>query len=354
MSQSWLIYGAYGYSAQLIAEEAKCRGLTPILAGRNELRVKAVADRLNFEYRVFSLDDPQIVAAQLADIDLVIHCAGPFSHTSKQMIEACIMSSTHYFDITGEIDVFEYAHSGVVNGRAKAAGIIVCPGVGFDVIPTDCVAKVLSEEMPDATHLTLGFSGGSAMSPGTAKSSVEGLAKGNKVRMDGDIVPSGVNTRIIDFGKGPRRAMNIAWGDVSTAFYTTAIPNIEVFIPASKKTIRMVKFLSALKPALKLEFVQSILKKQIDKKIAGPDENIRRKQRSLVWGEVRNSAGEIKTANLETANGYNVTVAGPLAIVEHFLQGGKDKVGSLTPSLLMGSRFVTSLPGSSEICVHSS
>ncbi|MFD2229164.1 saccharopine dehydrogenase family protein [Alkalimarinus sediminis] len=352
MSQSWLIYGAYGYSAQLIAQEAKRRGLTPILAGRDEAKVKTVATRLKFDYRVFDLSDPQAVAEQLADIALVIHCAGPFSHTSKPMIEACIRSSTHYFDITGEIDVFEYAHSDVVNGRAKAAGIVVCPGVGFDVIPTDCVARVLSEAMPDATHLTLGFSGGSALSPGTAKSSVEGLANGNKVRSNGEIVSSGVNTRTIDFGKGPRNAMNIAWGDVSTAFYSTGIPNIEVYIPASSKTIRMVKLAGLLKPALRLSFVQDFLKKQIDKKVAGPGEEVRRKYRSSVWGEVRNSLGEVKTAYLETPNGYDVTVLGPLAIVEHFLAGNNSVTGSVTPSLLMGADFVSTLPDTTKIRIQ--
>lgn len=350
MDQSkWIIYGAYGYSGQLIAEEAKRRGLEPLLAGRDEAKVKAVARRFGFDYRVFALDDPQRVADELEDISLVIHCAGPFSETSKPMIEACIRSSTHYFDITGEIEVFEYAHSNVVCGRAKSAGIVVCPGVGFDVIPTDCVAKTLSEAMPDATHLTLGFSGGSAMSPGTAKTSIEGLAKGNKVRHNGAIVASGVQVRTIDFGKGPRRAMNIAWGDVSTAYYSTGIPNIEVYVPASKKTIRSLKIVSLLKPALRLSFVQRLLKQQVERKVAGPNAEIRKKSRSLIWGQVKNSAGDIKQAYLETPNGYDVTVSGPLAIVGHFLAGNNQKTGCLTPSRLMGKAFVCSLPDTSDI-----
>ncbi|CAM4496393.1 MAG: hypothetical protein LEGION0403_FIIPPAGN_01689 [Legionella sp.] len=36
-------------------------------------------------------------------------------------------------------------------------------------------------------------------------------------------------TRFIDFGKGEKLATTIPWGDVSTAFYTTGIPNIEVY-----------------------------------------------------------------------------------------------------------------------------
>src|SRR3546814_3482070 len=116
---------------------------------------------------------------------LVLHCAGPFSATSAPMIEACLQAKAHYLDITGEISVFEHAQT--QDARAKAAGIVVCPGVGFDVIPTDCVAAALKAALPDATHLALGFDSRSGFSPGTAKTSVEGLAQGGKVRENGHI-----------------------------------------------------------------------------------------------------------------------------------------------------------------------
>ncbi|MCH2899060.1 hypothetical protein K3W01_15090, partial [Listeria monocytogenes] len=75
--------------------------------------------------------------------------------TSTPMIAACRAAGTHYVDITGEIAVFEQAPAG--DAEAREAGIVVCPGVGFDVIPTDCLAACLKEALPDAQRLALGF-----------------------------------------------------------------------------------------------------------------------------------------------------------------------------------------------------
>ena len=74
--------------------------------------------------------------------------------------------------------MFEHAQS--LNDRARAAGVVICPGVGFDVVPTDCVAAALKNAMPDATHLALGFDSRSSFSPGTATTSIEGMAQGAK------------------------------------------------------------------------------------------------------------------------------------------------------------------------------
>lgn len=353
----WMIYGANGYSAQLIAREAVDRGHGPILAGRNRDKVELIAAELGLSARVFSLDNVETAAAQMADVDLVIHCAGPFSATSAPMIEACLQSKTHYFDITGEIDVFEHAHSEAINTRAKEAGIIICPGVGFDVIPTDCVAATLAEAMPDAVSLSLGFDTGASLSPGTAKTSVEGLALGSKARVNGELKNCSVahKVRTIDFGRGKKFAMTIPWGDISTAYKTTGIPNIDTFIPTKAFAIPFVKLSGLMKPLFKLASVQNFLKKQIEKKVVGPDEQERKQARTWVWGEVKNAAGDIKQAFVETPNGYDVTVYGPLAIVEKLAASRADadssKMGSITPALLMGSDFISHLPDSTAIKV---
>ncbi len=177
----WMIYGTYGYTGELIAREAVRRGYKPILAGRSREKVEAQASELGLEARHFGLDEARL-DAQIEDCELVMHCAGPFSATAAPMMEACLRARAHYLDITGEISVFEHAQS--LNDRARSAGVVVCPGVGFDVIPTDCVAAALKNALPDATHLALGFDTRSSMSPGTAKTSIEGLAQGGKVRRD--------------------------------------------------------------------------------------------------------------------------------------------------------------------------
>lgn len=344
-TMNWMIYGANGYTGELIAREAVKRGATPVLAGRSAAKLAPLADELKLEYRAFGLDDATQLATGLHDIDLVLHCAGPFSATSAPMIEACLAAKAHYLDITGEIAVFEHAQQ--QDARAKAAGVVVCPGVGFDVIPTDCVAAALKAALPDATHLALGFDSRSGFSPGTAKTSVEGLAQGGKVRENGRIraVPLAYHVRRIDFGDGEKLAMTIPWGDVSTAYASTGIPNIEVFIPGSPAMIANAKRANHFRWFLGLKPVQAFLKNRIGKTVKGPDAAQREKLVTHVWGEARNAAGATKTARIKVANGYALTVTGALAVVE-FLQQNRPAGGSYTPSKLCGADLVTTLPGS--------
>lgn len=345
-----MIYGAYGYSAQLIANRARERGLRPILAGRNPGKTRATAEQLGFDWRAFSLDDPQVIAESLSDIDAVIHCAGPFSATSAPMLEACLSTGTHYFDITGEMDVFENAHSARVDAAAKQAGIVVCPGVGFDVVPTDCIARALADELPDATELALGFQGDMNVSPGTAKTIVERLGDGTFARRNGKLINIPIELREIDYGKGPRQSMCVSWGDISTAYYTTGIGNVTVYWPANDRTVRQFRTAGRLRPLLKLRWVQRILKKQIEKRVQGPNQEQRESRSVYLWGEVRNASGQTVSARMTTANGYTVTQLAPVAIIEHLLRHDVT-AGSVTPALLMGREFASSLDGSSKISV---
>lgn len=344
----WMIYGANGYTGELIAREAQARGLRPVLAGRSPRKIEALARELGLESRVFDLANVDASASQLAGISVVLHCAGPFSATSAPMLEACLMSKTHYLDISGEITVFEHAQA--LNSRAQQQGIVICPGVGFDVIPTDCVAAALKAALPDATQLALGFDSRSGFSPGTAKTSVEGLAQGGRVRRNGKIVqvPLAFKTRKIDFGDGEKLAMSIPWGDVSTAFYTTGIPNIEVYIPGSPRLIANARRANHFRWLLGLKPVQDLLKKRIGSSVKGPDADTRERMPTYVWGEARNAKGATKTARIRTANGYSLTVTGSLAVVDHLLKHDP-KGGSYTPAKLVGADLVTRLPGSGKL-----
>lgn len=346
--KTWMIYGAAGYSGRLITEKALEKSLQPILAGRDSAPIRELAEELGLELRLFNLNDSAHMLEQLQGIDAVVSCAGPFSATARPMIEACIKAGTHYFDITGELDVFEFAHSVKIDEAARAAGIAVCPGIGFDVIPTDCIARTLADELPDATELHLGFSGDVAVSPGTAKSMIEGFASATKARRNGKIVDIPLQVSDIDYGNGPQQSMSISWGDVSTAFYTTGIPSITVSWPASNKAIRQARIAGYIRPLLRLNRVQDFLKKQVDKRVCGPGAEQRDKSPVMVWGEARNAAGETVTARIQTANGYSVTCDAPPLIIEHLLENDIP-AGSHTPAQLFGKYFVCTVPGSSSI-----
>lgn len=350
MTQQWLIYGANGYTGELIARQAAKLGLSPILAGRRREHIQALAQDLKLEHRVFSLDDASTVKAGLAGCHLVLHCAGPFSATAAPMMEACIEVGAHYLDITGEIAVFEHAQK--LSGRARQAGVVLCPGVGFDVIPTDCVAVALKNALPDATDLALGFDSRSGMSPGTAKTTVEGMSQGGKIRRDGKIitVPLAYEVRRIDFGDGEKQAMTIPWGDVSTAYHSTGISNIRAFIPGSPGMIRSSKLANFIRPVLAWKWLQNLLKKRIDKSVTGPSEALRAKQPNYVWGEVRNARGESKTARIKVENGYSLTINGSLVVVDYLMKN-QPAPGTYTPATLIGPELVSQLPGSGEIVI---
>ena len=85
LATSLLIYGANGYTGALIARLAVAQRWRPILAGRNHPALAAVAAPLGLDYRVFALEDAAALDAGLAGAQLVLHCAGPFVHTARQI-----------------------------------------------------------------------------------------------------------------------------------------------------------------------------------------------------------------------------------------------------------------------------
>ena len=343
----WMLYGA-GYTGQLIAREAVRRGLAPTLAGRDSGKVGAIAQELGLAHRIFALDRADDAAGPLDGMALVLHCAGPFSATGVPMMERCLRSGAHYLDITGEIDVFEQAHAR--DAQARAAGVLLCPGVGFDVVPTDCVAAALKDALPEATHLRLGFDTRSAVSPGTAKTAAEGIALGGRVRRDGRIVrvPHGHRTRRIDLGGGVRTAVTIAWGDVSTAFHTTGIPNIEVYAAVPPAAALAAAFGNLLGPLMALPPMRDAVARRAGA-VRGPDAEARAGRPSFVWGEAE-AAGLRRNCRMRTANGYDFTVSSALGVVSSVL-GRPPPPGFCTPSRLMGQDFASSLPGSGAMVV---
>ena len=340
----WMIYGANGYTGKLTAEEAVRRGMKPVLAGRKQPEIAKLAERLGLESRVFSLDEPEAVRSAIAGLRLVLHCAGPFSRTSTPMVEACLAERVHYLDITGEIAVFKAAHER--DQEARRADVVLLPGAGFDVVPSDCLAASLVEALPAATSLKLAFEAGGGPSPGTAKTSVEGLGNGGQVRRDGQLkkVPLAWKTREVPFAHGVRSAMTIPWGDVYTAFVSTGVPDIEVYMSVSPATIANVKRLRMIQPVLGWSPVQSFLKKRIEKRVTGPSDERREKTDCQLWGEVSSADGRTVSATMTTPNGYDLTVSASLGIVKHLLASDVEG-GYYTPSLLMGSEFAASLPG---------
>jgi short subunit dehydrogenase-like uncharacterized protein len=341
---NWMIYGANGYTGSLIARQAVKDGMSPILAGRNAEQISRLAAELGLQHRVFSLDDENALNGYLADCRLVLHCAGPFSATAKPMMKACLEAGAHYLDITGEIDVFALGHS--LDEQARRADCVVIPGVGFDVVPTDCLAASLVDALPSATRLKLAFEAAGGPSRGTAKTSIEGMASGGRVRKDGQLkkVPLGWKSMEVPFAHGTRTAVTIPWGDVYTAWVSTGIPDIEVYMSVKPAIVSQLRRMRWLQPFLKSAWVQKTMKKRVDRGGRGPSGETRSRSKAEIWGTVSSADGRTVNATMSTPNGYDLTVIASLAIVRHLLETSVEG-GYYTPSLLMGADFATRLPG---------
>ncbi len=346
---SFLIYGASGYTGKLIVELSVKRGLKPVLAGRTESKIKPLAEKFGLEYLVFGLNNIETVVQNITKFPLVLNCAGPFSRTAKSIVEACLKAKTHYLDITGEIEVFEMIKS--FDSQAKKNGIILLPGVGFDVVPTDCMAKYLSTKLPDATHLELAFTSvGGSISHGTVTTMIESLGSEGFTRENGVMIPkpTGYKGKWIDFGKLKQFAMTIPWGDISTAYSTTGIPNIETYAGASKSVYYVMKLQFFFNPILRTKFVKNSLQKYADDKITGPNEQHFQNGKSLIYGKVTNEKGEFVEARIETLEGYRLTAEASVLITQKVLElrGGS---GYQTPAELFGHELILEIEGSKFI-----
>jgi short subunit dehydrogenase-like uncharacterized protein len=341
-----IIYGAYGYTGTLIAEECKSKGLSVLLSGRNNEKLMQQAATTGYPFEVTDINDHGALLRLLTKGKLVIHCAGPFQSTAKQMIDACLEATTHYIDITGEYEVFEFLAT--YDALAKERRIFIMPGAGFDVVPSDCLAVHLKNRLPEATHLQLGFTmskGG--VSRGTARTMIAGLGYGGMIRQDGKLKPIALGDKVleINFGGFTKKALCIPWGDITTAWRSTGIPNIEVYTGVSDNAIPVVKMSRWFNWLLRKQWVKSYLRKKVDRQPAGPDENKLYQGKSYLWGRVYDANGNIVETRLSTLSGYLLTSKTAVLIAEKIVFAETIRPGYFTPAQYFGERLITEIEG---------
>lgn len=345
---SFLLYGAYGYTGRLIAEFAVQRGHRPVLAGRDPDRLADVADELGLDHVAVGLGNANALDRALGRVPLVLHAAGPFSQTSAPMVEACLRTGTHYLDVTGEIAVFE-ALAGR-DGQARERGITVLPGVGFDVVPTDCLAAHVAERLPSATRLRIAIRMLSSVSHGTAQTAVEQMGQPGAARVAGRIidVPSAHDQIEVDFGDGRLRTCTaIPWGDVSTAYHSTGIPNVTTYAALPPVAARMMKASRYFAPVLRAAPVQSALRAAVSRLVSGPSDADRQRGRSLAWAEAVDGAGGRAAAVWSGPDGYTFTADSALHATGAVL-AGRTEPGFHTPSQAFGADFALEMEGTSR------
>ncbi|MGH8455798.1 MAG: saccharopine dehydrogenase family protein, partial [Stenotrophobium sp.] len=298
--------------------------------------------------RAFALDDAAGVARNLAGYTLLLNCAGPFAGTAETVMRACIQERVHYLDITGEIPVFELAQR--LSDEAAQAGVLLCPGVGMDVVPSDCLAATLKQALPDAVELALAFKVTAPPSGGSLQTMIEGMASGCMVRKNGVIVtvPFGSLRRRIDFGQGAQWSLAIPWGDVSTAYASTGIPNIAVYTPVPGFLHRPLRAVEPFRAMAGLAPVQRTLK-TLAGLYRGPSAQRRQAGPTFFWGEVRNAGGETRQARLKTESSQGFTAKSAITVARELLAMPKVDSGARTPTQLLGSGLIACVPDCAPI-----
>ena len=343
--KNFMVYGSYGYTGQLIVEQAVKAGLKPLLAGRDEKQLRAQAEKFGLEYRAFSIENSAALDSALMEVDAVLHCAGPFVLTFRQMAEACIRTKRHYVDISGEIEGFEAL--ALMDEEAKRAGIMVLPGGGFDVVPSDCLIAHAASKLPNATHLELYIkSVGSGVSRGTARSGIENMQREGRIRRDGKIVsvPNVWGTKDVDFGRGPSRLVSMGWGDISTAYHSTGIPNVTVYMGFPKGMVNSMRLTRYFGVLLYTRAARDLIKWLIGKFLApGPTRKQNENGFSLLIAEVRDGKQTVR-AKLKTPEAYYLTALTSVEIMKRILNSDF-KYGFQTPSKVYGADFILQFKG---------
>lgn len=340
-----LVYGSYGYTGELIVEQAIKQGLGVLLAGRDKSKLRAQAERYGLEYRAFSLNDTAALDAALHETDAVLHCAGPFVLTFRQMAEACIRNKKHYVDISGEIEGFEALAQ--MDAEAKRAGVTLLPGAGFDVVPSDCLSAYVAGKLPGATHLNLYIKSiGSGVSRGTARSAIENMHRQGRIRRDGKIirVPPAWRVKDMDFGRGASRVVSTGWGDVSTAYHSTGIPNIAVYMSFPDAMINALYLTRVIGPLLYMRPMKNFLKWLIGVlNPTGPSKDKNENGFALLIAEASDGQQTVR-AKLRTPEAYYLTALTAVEIMKRILDG-EYKPGFQTPSKAYGADFILGFDG---------
>lgn len=333
-----LIYGAYGYTGKLITDLCIKHRFDVVIAGRNSDKVNTLAKETGFASLVFGLEDSEALPKILEPFTVVLHCAGPFMFTAEPMMRACIESKTHYLDITGEIQVFERAAS--LDESFKKAGICAIPGVGFDVVPSDCMAAYVKKLLPDAQALELAIYTKGGVSRGTSLTMIENLEKGGAVRKNHTItkVPAAWRIKEFTFGDIKKPAVTIPWGDVSTAWHSTKIPNIEVYMSLPRKAIKMNRMMRYVGFLFKMGWLKNIVRRKASE-VTGPDETARKTGETRILATATNSAGKKAAALLQGPEGYTLTALTAFEAMKRVLNNPPE-AGFHTPSMAFGEDFI--------------
>lgn len=344
MSEEILVYGATGLSGSLTVEALLSRGIRPVLGGRDRASLRSLSERFGLRYSCFSLNSAQEIAGGIRGFALVCNSAGPFIDTALPLAQACIAKGIHYLDLCGEaLPIERLAHHGA---DARRANCMVMPGIGFDVVPSDCVILRLARKLPSATRVALGVSLPSRVTLGSHRSFLGYARERVFVRRHGSLVPVAIGTleRAFDYGAGPRRSCAIAWGDTSTAYYTTGIPNVTTFLETTALLRTAFYNIAPFQMMNASPVLRALWDSGAELALSGPSSADRMSARATLVAELEDDEGNCVSARITTPEPYAFTATTASQILD-LVQRGDFEPGFQTPARVYGPELLSSFSG---------
>ncbi len=346
-----MLYGANGFTAGIMLPKLKVLSCKIILAGRNKEAIALIAKKYGYETRIFDLDHAQIVEKNLQDCGLLLNCAGPFTKTAWPLASACVKVRCHYFDITGELSVFQSLFS--LNEAARAAKVSIIPGMGFDIVPSDCLAKMLAEQLPDASSIMIAISTkNTRASHGTMKTlflniGMMSLASRNGVGIEP--VAKDDTHRNVTFNGRTIMCMRAPLADLFCTPKSTGIEHVDTYLAMPKQFERIVPIVNIVRNLAQRPALNKLFAKAIELLPNGPTAAQQQKGCAYIYGEARTNDNRIARAQLRTHEPYVYTGDALIKGAERFLREGL-ACGFQTPSLAFGSHFAVEVdPASTRL-----
>lgn len=317
--KKFMIYGATGYTGRMVAEHATKFGTSVVLGGRSEGPLAELALKLGVEYRVFALDDSDLIDRSLTDVAVIINAAGPFMRTAKPLMEASIRNGVHYIDTAAELDSYRLAEQ--LDAKANAAGVTLLPGGGGSVAMLGSLAGHAVARVQDPRRIRIAMHVAGGMSRGSAISATENMTTETLARVDGELVKVANSIQKLDFGQGAVDSFQVTLPDLITIWRATGVPHIETFVHVTGGG-----------------FPQGDLSTLPD----GPTEQERLENRYQAVVEVTDADGTVVRSILDTVNGYSFTA---IAVAEagRRVLAGEARPGFQTPADLFGSGFAETI-----------
>jgi short subunit dehydrogenase-like uncharacterized protein len=346
-----MIYGATGYTGNLIAEEAVLRGQRPILAGRDAAKVQRLAETLRLKWVAFSIEDHEALLKAADSVDLILNTAGPFSETAIPLMDACLAGRTHYLDIANEISVLHAAQER--HRQAEERGVSIISGVGFGTVASSGLVRYLFEKTTDPVSLEIAIVPFVAQkSIGAAKSTLEVIANGGYIYRGGMIknVLLGFGIKPILFADGLRNMMPVLTGDLEAAYMVSGIPDITVYMPSPLKPILGRFILPIVHKILSWTWLRHQIGSRLDRRGMSAKKPLSSsKQHSHLWARIINRNGHIAEAWLKTGEGYAFTATASVLAVEWVFEHRRFGVFTAAP---FGENFVLNAGGEFGNLLH--